>query len=66
MSFYNMNGSNITFYFSGLQRAVFDVVRTLLVWGVGLVVSYLGIYQWESLNVKTNMMKVRRFYYILL
>ena len=53
---FNISGVTITKYINALARSVGDVVRTILVWAIGLVVTgTVGqvnpAYVWELLDV---------------
>jgi hypothetical protein len=51
---FNASGVAVTKYMSSLVRSILDVSRTVLVWGVGLILplpSYIGTGNWETFDV---------------
>ena len=39
IAIFNIFGVNVTKYVSALTRTVVDTVRTVLIWGIGLIVT---------------------------
>lgn len=65
VSFYNVNGLSTTKFFSGLTRSIIDVLRTLIIWVVGLAVSLEGSRDWETLDYRSNILKIFGFLFIV-
>ena len=52
---FNITGVTVTKYINALARSIGDVTRTILVWGIGLIItvsagSTYPNYKWELLN----------------
>lgn len=67
---FNTSGALVTIHISALARSVCDVVRTIIIWGVGIIVTVTAgesdsVYKWESLNVNRIILQAVGFSVII-
>lgn len=62
---YNVNGLYTTKFFSSLTRSIIDVLRTLIIWIVGVAVTLNGSRDWETLDYSSNIIKIFGFLFIV-
>lgn len=54
---FNIAGITVTKYLSSLTRSIVDVIRTIIVWLIGIIITVtIGReeqnYRWESVNIR--------------
>lgn len=63
---FNVMGVSVTKYVNALARMIADVSRTVIIWGVGLLITATAgedhpNYRWETLDLKANLLQLLGF-----
>lgn len=66
IALFNLFGVNVTKHVSALARTVVDTIRTVLIWGIGLIVTVTTNRKWENTNLWANLLELLGFSLLVL
>ncbi|CAD8148425.1 unnamed protein product [Paramecium pentaurelia] len=66
IALFNIFGVNVTKYVSALTRTVVDTIRTILIWGIGLIVTATTSRVWENTSKWANLIELVGFVFLVL
>lgn len=61
IALFNLFGVSVTKYVSAVTRTVIDAVRTVLIWGIGLIVTKMTDRNWENTSIYANLLELFGF-----
>lgn len=61
IALFNIAGVSVTKYISSVARSIVDVTRTIIVWGVGLIISFTTDNKWENTDYRAILLQLLGF-----
>lgn len=65
IALFNLFGVNVTKHVSAVARTVVDAVRTVLIWGIGLIVTLTTNKEWENISIYANLVELVGFAFLV-